>query len=243
LCDDFESDTAGAKPTGWDAVIGCNSYTTQNPYGTMDGPAPGGGLLVGIDSSQHHSGNNSLRVVGGDSCGYYAVNTSAFAGSGLGPQYYARFWAYFMTGPTSSHNGFLSMNTTSMASQKPDLLRLGFQNNVIEWNWYGTDATLPDTDSQGAAQSVAPAATTWVCLEFHVDTTTGNIEFWENGTSVPGLSWTGTNPGYQNAWASGGWKAGISPTSLGLGWGAFNGGMNTVWYDDVALSSSRIGCN
>ncbi|MGD0678549.1 MAG: hypothetical protein ABSC94_24345 [Polyangiaceae bacterium] len=226
--------------------MGCNPATAQNPSGTADGPVPGGtGIYVGVDSTESHSGQNSLRIVGGDSCGYYAVNSAAFSGGKLGPQYYARMWARFSAAPTSGHNGFLSMDTTSMASQKPDLLRLGFQNDVIEWNWYGTDATLPDTDSQGAAQSVAPTADTWACLEFHIDTTTGNIEFWYNGASAttPGLSWSGTATAYEGSWAGGGWKSGIAPTNLGLGWGAFNGGMMTVWFDDVALGNSRIGCN
>jgi hypothetical protein len=244
LCDDFDTDTPDMPPTGWTVAMGCNPQTATNQSGTADGPAPGGGILVGIDTSEHHSGSNSLRVVGGDSCGYYAVNTSAFQAGKLGPQYYARFWAMYSMAPTSGHNGFLSMNTTSMVSQKPDLLRLGFQNDVIEWNWYGTDATLPDTDSMGAAQSYAPTMSTWVCLEFHIDTTTGDIEFWQGGTAVPGLSWTGTSTGgYTNSWAGGGWKSGIAPTSLGLGWGSFNGGMMTVWFDDVALGNSRIGCD
>jgi len=246
LCDDFESDTANMPPNGWTVVMGCDPATTQNPNGTMDGPAAGGGILVGIDATQAHSGTNSLRVVGGDSCGYYAVNTAAFTSdAALGTQTYARMWARFSEAPPSSHNGFLSMNTTSMASHQPDLLRLGFQNDVIEWNWYGTDSTLPDTDSAGAAQSVAPMANTWVCIEFHIDATTGNIEFWYNGASVttPGLSWNGTAAAYQTGWTGGGWKSGIAPTSLGLGWGSFNGVMMTTWFDDVALGTSRIGCN
>ena len=247
LCDNFDSDTPDMPPAGWTVAMGCNPQTTSNPSGMADGPVPGGsGIYVGVDTSEHHSGNNSLRVVGGDSCGYYAVNTAAFTGSKLGPQYYARFWAMYSMAPTPTHNGFLSMNTTSTASHDPDLLRLGFQNNVIEWNWYGTDATLPDTDSQGAMQSVAPTASTWACIEFHIDSTTGDIEFWYNGasTTTPGLSNSGTaSNGYNNAWINGGWKAGISPTSLGLGWGSFNGAMMTVWFDDVALGNSRIGCD
>jgi hypothetical protein len=246
LCDDFESDTANMPPSGWTVLMGCNPATTQNPSGTMDGPASGGGILVGIDATQAHSGTNSLRIVGGDSCGYYAVNTAAFtSNAALGTQMYARMWARFSAAPPSSHNGFLSMNTTSMTSHQPDLLRLGFQNDVIEWNWYGTDSTLPDTDMAGAAQSVAPMANTWVCLEFHIDSSTGNIEFWYNGasTTTPGLSWNGTAAAYQTGWTGGGWKSGIAPTSLGLGWGSFNGVMMTTWFDDVALGTSRIGCN
>jgi hypothetical protein len=61
LCDGFEQDAAGAMPMGWNVVMGCNA--SQMP----DGPAVGGGLIVGVDSSQHHSGSHSLRVVDGDS--------------------------------------------------------------------------------------------------------------------------------------------------------------------------------
>jgi hypothetical protein len=193
-------------------------------------------LVVGVDSTQHHSGSNSLRVVGGDSCGYYAVNTSAFAS--LGGQLYARFWVRFSGAPTQGHNGFLAMSTTG-----GDHFRLGFQDAVVAWNAQKSDATLPDMDPQGTSQSVSTAAATWTCIELHIDPNNGHIEFWLNGSTstVPGLSYDGISvQGVNDQWARGA-PAPPRPIDLALGWLALND-QQTVWFDDVALSSARIGC-
>jgi hypothetical protein len=207
----------------------------------MDTAADSGGLLVGVDSSQHHSGNNSARIVGGDSCGYYLTTTSPF--SQLGPQLYARFWVMFSSGPTQNHNGFLSMATAA-----GDHLRLGFQMNVVDWNAQMTDATLPDLGPQGVSESVGTSAATWTswnCMEFHLYETTGDLEFWLNSspTTVAGLSYNGTAvANVSDQWAAGAPSPDV-PTNLGLGWLGLNN-QETVWFDDVALSASqRIGCN
>jgi polysaccharide lyase-like protein len=233
LCDGFEEDTPGAKPVGWNVVMGCNASQVS------DGPAAEGGLIVGVDSSQHHSGSNSLRIVDGDSCGYYAVNTSAFANSKLGPQLYARYWAMYSMGPTSGHNGFMAMTTTG-----GDHYRLGFQDDVIAWNAEKSDSTLPDMDPQGTMLSAVPSANTWVCIEFHIDETNGHIEFWFNASPQPtaGLSFDGTSTqGVTDQWARGGPTPAVA-IDFGLGWLHLNDSM-TVWFDDVALGNSRIGCN
>jgi hypothetical protein len=232
LCDDFESDTPGMVPSAsvWSVSMGCNPNTQNTAF-------DGGGLVIGVDSSQAHSGKNSVRVVGGDSCGFYLVNTSAFAGAkGLGPQLYARFYARFSGAPTQGHNGFLSMSTGS------DHLRLGFQDAVIAWNAQSSDATLPDMDQQGTTLSAATTAARWSCIEFHIDETNGHIEFWLDGASVQGVSYDGGNvQGVNDQWFRSGPKSPV-PVSFGLGWLGLNDQM-TVWFDDVALANSRIGCN
>jgi polysaccharide lyase-like protein len=230
LCDGFETDTPGTPPSGWSIVMGCNPNT-------QDGPADAGGLIVGVDSSQHHGGNHSVRVVGGDSCGYYIVETAAFAK--VGPQLYARFWVMFSGSPTQGHNGFLSMGTSG-----GDHFRLGFQDAVVAWNAQKSDATLPDMDPQGTSQSVSTMPSTWTCLEFHVDETNGHLELWLNGGASPvaGLSWDGSSvQGVDDQWAHGGPSPPV-PTSLGLGWLGLND-QETTWFDDVALGNARIGCD
>jgi len=144
-----------------------------------DGPAPGGGIFIGIDASQHHSGNNSLRVIGGDSCGYYAINTSAF--SKLGDQVYTRFYALFSGNAgtpdagfaTQNHNGFLSMYSGAPSGTDPNFyneyntgtatggqLRIGSQAGVLDWNNLipdsMPDSTLPDLDTPGEMESIDP---------------------------------------------------------------------------------------
>jgi hypothetical protein len=240
--------------------MGCDAASTA-----ADAGAPGGGLFIGIDGSQHRTGNNSLRVIGtaGDGCGFYAIDTTAFAG--LGPQVYVRFYARFsgLAGSpdggmaTPNHCGFLSMYSGSPPSTDPNFwqdynhgtstggqIRLGSQSNVIDWNniVMGADATLPDLGPMGIAQSIDPPANEWQCFEFHVDLTAGHIEFWLNGTMVPGLSWEGAPvAGVSDQWSTQGPPVPWSLQSFGLGWFGLNGA-ETAWYDDVAFASCRIGC-
>ncbi|HEY2735597.1 MAG TPA: hypothetical protein VGI70_16485, partial [Polyangiales bacterium] len=35
----------------------------------------------------------------------------------------------------------------------------------------------------------------------------------------------------------------LAPTSFGLGWVVFSGPMISLWFDDAALGTTRIGCN
>lgn len=249
LCDNFNQDTAGAAPPGptWSLVLGCDAAMTMN------GPAAAGGLLVQVDSSEHHSGKNSLRVVGGDSCGYYVVNTSAL--SSLGTDVYARFWVMFSGPPTTGHNGYVSMYSgPELSSAVADYdntpqLRLGFQGGVVVWNSTidGSDSTLPDIDSTGEMASVVPVASAWSCMELHLDQTNANIELRFEGASaeatVPGLSYDGTaTPGVSDTWKSSG-PTSLALKSFGLGWLGLND-QYTVWFDDVALSGTGwIGCD
>lgn len=236
LCDDFDDDTPGTAPASWAVVMGCDPNT-------QDTAAEGGELIVGVDSTEHHSGTNSVRIVGGDSCGYYVVNTSAFARLASSTQLYARFWVMFSDGPTQGHNGFLSMATTG-----GDHFRLGFQDSVVAWNAQTSDATLPDMDPQGTSLSVGTGMATWTswnCMEFHIDESTGAIDFWFNGSAqtVAGLTDDGGDTqGVNDQWARGAPSPPV-PTNLGLGWLGLNN-QETVWFDDVALASTgRIGCN
>lgn len=233
LCDDFEEDTPGTKPTNWSLVLGCNASQMSDDAST--------GLIIGVTSSQHHSGNNSVEVMGGDSCGYYFENTAAVATLAAGKQLYARFWVMFSGLPTMGHNGFLSMGLMSTMTTAPQL-RLGFQSDIIDWNYIPPDSTLPDLSPTGVAASAATMASMWTCMEFHVDETTGQLEFWLNGTSVSGLSYDGGSTGVDMGWLTGGPPAPVVPISFGLGWLHLNDNY-TVWYDDVALGAARIGCN
>jgi hypothetical protein len=215
--------------------MGCNP--------NMQDTATDGGLLVGVDNSQSHSGKNSLRVVGGDSCGYYAVNTSAFSKLAGGPLY-ARFYARFSGAPTQNHNGFLSMTTSGAGDAGGDHVRLGFQDQVIAWNAQNSDSTLPDMDPQGTTLSTMTTPDNWDCFEFSVNYQAGDIQFWLNGTQVQGLSFSSTQTamqGVNDQWAKGGPKVPLAVTSFGIGWLGLNN-QYTVWFDDVALASSRIGC-
>ncbi len=227
LCDDFEADTPGMPPSpaSWSLRNGCSN--------TPD--LPGAGPAISIDSSVSHSGKNSVHVAGGDSCGYYFVNTGAFAK--LPGQVYARFWARFSGPATAGHNGFVSLHVDGAMDQ----LRLGFQGGVMAWNYFGPDTTLPDIDPMGEVQSAATHPDQWDCIEFHLDPSNGHIEFWLNELAVPGLSYSGASTqGVNDQWHTSG-PTSLAISDFGLGWLRLNDAY-TAWFDDVALGGARIGC-
>jgi hypothetical protein len=58
---------------------------------------------------------------------------------------------------------------------------------------------------------------------------------------VPGLHADGVaTQDVDGQWYNKAWRPSL--TSLGLGWESYSGGTDTLWYDDVAVGSSRIGC-
>lgn len=119
-------------------------------------------------------------------------------------------------------------------------LRIGGQSKILMYNREKDDATLPDLSPQGIATSAALPTGDWVCFESHVGAD-GTIETWLDDEAIAGLT---AGPGSDNPNGAQ-WERGlILPQLQGVyfGWESYGGDTNTIWYDDVAISSSRIGC-
>src|SRR5262245_45478633 len=95
LCDDFESATPGGPPNAALWTVGAPNCT-------------GTGTLA-IDSSEAHSGKQSVKVVGtGGYCNHVLfTNTSAF--SALGAHVFGRVWVRFTQALPSPHATFLAL--------------------------------------------------------------------------------------------------------------------------------------
>lgn len=116
-------------------------------------------------------------------------------------------------------------------------LRIGGQDQVLMYNRESDDATLPEMSPQGVATSEALPVGAWECFEYHLGTD-GSIETWLNSAAIPGLF---TKGNLNDA----GWAAStIIPKITGVyfGWESYSGDVNTFWYDDIAISSTRVGC-
>ena len=63
-----------------------------------------------------------------------------------------------------------------------------------------------------------------------------------NGSAVPGLTEDGVpTPNIDDQWLGRAWRPKL--TDLKLGWESYGGGgPDGLWFDDVALGTSRIGC-
>ena len=120
-------------------------------------------------------------------------------------------------------------------------LRIGGQSKILMYNRETDDATLPDLSPQGIATSAALPVNTWVCFEYHLGTD-GTIETWLNGNVIAGLTVKSgvTNPNAAQ-WTRSSYNP--KPTGIYFGWESYGGDVNTFWYDDIAIASTRVGCN
>jgi hypothetical protein len=222
ICSDFEDQT-GTVPSG--------SWQTTAPDCQGTGK-------VSVDTSVAYSGTRSLRVDGGAGYCNHAFVASTRDLSSVGPVVYVRMRVRHTTALPTSHVTFVSMPD---ASQGGRALRVGGQNGALQWNRESDDATLPEQSPAGVALSTPLPTGRWLCLRFQIDTTAQSMGTWVDDREVAGLHVDGVPT--QNV--DGQWLARRTPprpTGLRLGWESYGTGDDTLWFDDVALGSSPIGC-
>jgi hypothetical protein len=182
-----------------------------------------------IVTTKAHSGTHSLEIVStGGFSNHVFYGLSNLNALGSGSDIYGRYYANFLIAFNQDH-------TTHMMMTDPvaQTLRMGGQFGVLDWNRASDDSIMPDGSPTSDAGSIAIAANTWYCIEFHLSRTTGQIETWVNGNAIASL----TTP--QTRWGS---SYIPNPSNWGLGWESYGSDPNTVWYDDIALGTSRLGC-
>jgi len=98
----------------------------------------------------------------------------------------------------------------------------------------------PGSDCWRHASGVVLPTARWSCVEWSYDGPNNAITMWLDGTQV--LSVRDTGDGCVNQMASYPWTAPAFDT-LRLGWESYQtDGARTLWLDDVAISTERVGC-
>ncbi|KAI1817184.1 hypothetical protein GGS20DRAFT_533895 [Poronia punctata] len=193
------------------------------------------GGSVTLDSSDAHSGSNSVRVDGaGGYCGHIFFGTTNVPSGDI----YVRTWLKADKALTDSHVSFITMPDSSLGDKKH--LRIGGQSSILMYNRESDDATLPDLSPDGIAASKALPAGSWQCFEYHLGTD-GTFETWLNNATIPALTVTsGSDNPNAGQWT----RSSYVPKIQGIyfGWESYGGDINTFWYDDIEVSSSRVGC-
>ncbi|MGC5286271.1 cellulose-binding domain-containing protein [Micromonospora sp. DT231] len=222
LCDGFENQT-GSTPSG--------DWTVVNPDCSGAGTAT-------IDTATTHSGSRAVRINGAAGyCNHVFIRSTKNLGS-LGSVRYGRIWVRHTTAQPTEHTTMMAM--TDAADGNKDL-RIGGQNGALQWNRASDDATLPEQSPAGVAQSIPLPTNRWTCLEFMVDGSAGQLRTWLDGAAITGLTADGVpTHDIDGQWYNRTWRPQL--TDLKLGWESYGGGADTLWYDDVAMGTSRIGC-
>ncbi|MER6290667.1 cellulose binding domain-containing protein [Streptomyces sviceus] len=222
ICSDFEDQT-GTVPSG--------------PWQTMAADCQGTGK-VSVDASVAYSGTRSLRVDGGAGYCNHVFAASTRDLSSVGPVVYVRMRIRHTTALPTDHVTFVSIPD---ASQGGRALRVGGQNGALQWNRESDDATLPEQSPAGVALSTPLPTGRWLCLRFQIDTTAQSMRTWVDDQEVAGLHVDGVaTQNVDRQWLVR--STPPRPTGLRLGWESYGTGDDTLWFDDVALGSSPIGC-
>jgi hypothetical protein len=227
LCDTFESGTVGQPPSA-------SLWTIINDGGGT-GPAV-------IDSMGAHGSSKSVKVT---STGRTYIRNSSVI-STLGSVAHVRYYVRFMSTLPSGHGAMMATHPTpaDQYTQTPEF-RFGSQDMVFHWNNTQSDVNVPVVSPDGDATSFKPQANTWYCVELTIDRSTGHFSASVDGSIVAGLTEDGVStPNVDDAWLA---TANVTSTysmlaDFSLGWASYGAGGMTLWFDDVALSASPIGC-
>jgi hypothetical protein len=215
---------------------------------SQPGPAPSGPWAAGaancsgtgsvaVDSTVAHSGRRSFRVDGkAGFCNHAFVGRTDIPA--LGPVLFGRFFVRHSTPLPDGHVTMMAMRDSNDGSKD---LRMGGQNRAMQWNRESDDATLPAQSPVGVAQSIPLPTAAWACVEFTVDGPGGQLRTWVDGTAVAGLAADDQpTPDIDAQWLGRSWHPSL--TDFRLGWESYSTGDDTLWFDDIALGRTRIGC-
>jgi hypothetical protein len=228
LCDDFEAAPVGGKPDATRWTVGAPDLT-------------GTGTLA-VDDGQHHSGARAVKVSGQGGYSNHIFFKNASVIGALGPVVWGRFWVRLSDALGDGHVTFLAMTDAADGGKH---LRMGGQSKILMWNRESDDATLPALSPTGIAASEPLPTNQWLCVELEIDArgpTSASMQTWVDGAEVAGLHLDATpTPDIDEQWLrKPGWRP--MPTDFALGWESYGGQAMTLWFDDVALDASRIGC-
>jgi hypothetical protein len=234
--------TAGATGTGGAAGAGggggcpsdatfCSGFeTTGLPTGAVynANAAPGDWSRdFAVDTAQHHSGSSSLRVKVGESgnTGQYQM----LAVPATPTAFWARFWimSSIALGSTE-HDAFAA---ASVGSGPNDLMIEFAEDDGIAFNTKDQDCfpTVGCTGQHPTTPYTIPGGT-WQCIEISYDISTQTQQLYLNGSLLINA------PNYPGS------SVATSTPYFKFGYDAYHSVQRQLWYDDVVVAPTRIGC-
>ena len=216
FCDDFEGDSVGAAPAG---------FVLESGGGT---PGP---ITVTADTAR--SGTRSVFVDGNVFSSHFTVK-----GAPVFPlpqnSMYVRVFIRVGSAFTSGHSTFFEAGPDETLNNTE--IRVGFHVEQLEVNRMPGDAEQLSNggDYNDAASGIKFVPGTWHCLEVLFDGQNDELRVWFQDSEVPELHVTDWKQD-ASAW---------SPTyeAVRFGYEKYSAPSMQVWYDDVAIGTSHIGC-
>lgn len=227
LSEDFESDASGSVPEGYDTFIGWVANPTS----------PSGSEVVAVGNGQKHGGSQALQIKGGSNPAQLVWKIP----SGHN-KLYVRTWLYLADrqlgqNPGANHETLIALRDGVGSANKE--IRFGEIKGVIGTNEVPTDDISPLMDQWGKGPLIEKGK--WVCLEvaFLGDLPYNELHAWADGELVHEV--TAADQWQNGSLSVPNWMEGRF-IELVFGWHSFSSAANTVWFDDIVVSTERVGC-
>lgn len=216
LCEDFESATSGALPSGWTVRNGWSAGT------------------VAVATSQAHSGSKALASAVAVNGQPRATRSLASLGAAAGKHWGRVFYKVHAPYPLPSGGNVIHNTLVGLLGQT----EVRVVDTVVASNGaHQFLYNLPDDSCCTGSSYDYSYAGDWHCAEWFVDASTQSFKFFYNGTEV-------TSVGFNNR--SDGKAKMETFDGIVLGWINYQSPASpyyTSWFDDLAIDDTRIGCD
>jgi hypothetical protein len=224
------NDAATSVACGADVL--CFDFETDTAGGKPGTPWTGQGT---IDGTKARSGKNSLHIAAGGDGAFATLKPASFFPPASN-EYYGRVMFWVDALPTSHWTFVRSKGPVAGMAYSAEYTYGGSGKRFIAN--YDTSGVSSDCWKNGANVPLGK----WACMEWHFKGATNELDLWVDGVEDAGAHVVGKGDGCIANGTAGVWNA---PTfnSLELGFAVYGGATTfSVWYDDLALGKTRLGC-
>ncbi len=213
LCEDFESGVVDGIPTGWTALKG---------FGSAEG--------IGLANDQKHSGSMSLKS-NSQATGQGRVQKSLMALGATATLHFGRIFYKVQSPAQKPSGGVIHLTLTALEGTTENRVVDTVQNSNGAYQFL---FNIPDDSCCVGSPYDYRFDDTWHCAEWHVSVADQSFQFWIDGMEVKSLTFTGRAGARMSSFKSvavGAIFYQKPPTPI------------VVWFDDLAIDDTRIGCD
>ena len=177
--------------------------------------------FITLDSAGGRNGSRGLKVAGTD--------YSQMLGVTVPSKFWGRVYLRSDTDIQDGHNTYVAAAKSTGDPNDGVYIRIGEHKCQLELNRSSDDKELLSNGGQYMCEGgVKLLKDTWYCLEFLYDGPASEIRVFVDDAEVTALHATDWGPYDYNLFK--------------LGFEKYHGGNKTLWYDDLALATQRVGC-
>jgi hypothetical protein len=214
LCEDFETGTVGAFPTGWTALNGFGADSMRG---------------VGLATDQFRSGAMALKsssMVPGEQ----RVQRSLSALGATATKHWGRIFYRVVSPAPRPPSGVIHVTLAALQGTTENRVvdTVEQMNGTHQWLF-----NIPDDSCCTGSAYNWSFDNAWHCAEWYVDVSAQAYRFFSDGSEVTSIGFTGRAAARMSSY-----------TALAVGAIFYQAPPSpfTIWFDDLAIDDSQIGC-